>query len=176
MADVVTVLDPPYQLPDRLWVSFIRDPTILFGQARHIRYAPDDLWRFERVLVKADGQSHRSATVQLNHRHAFVCQIGSEKLLPSDKSHTADSVVEMEDTSDHQEKPVSLLVNHLTHWTPRGDMFDPFLGSGTSLIAAERVDRRCLGIELEPPRLAEAIQRWEQDTGKSAELIGRADG
>ncbi len=48
-------------------------------------------------------------------------------------------------------------------------IFDPFLGSGTTLIAAERLGRRCYGLELEPKYCDVAVSRWEKFTGKRAE-------
>jgi DNA modification methylase len=53
-------------------------------------------------------------------------------------------------------------------------VYEPFLGSGTTLIAAETVGRICLGIEIEPRFVDVAIRRWEAFTGKEAVLA--ADG
>jgi len=51
----------------------------------------------------------------------------------------------------------------------RGDVvLDSFLGSGTTLIAAERVGRMCFGIELNPLYVDVAIRRWQQHTGNDA--------
>ena len=51
----------------------------------------------------------------------------------------------------------------------RGDLvLDAFLGSGTTLIAAERTGRRCCGVELDPLHLDTTIRRWEALTGGSA--------
>ena len=47
-------------------------------------------------------------------------------------------------------------------------MLDPFLGSGTSLIACERSGRICYGMELEPVYVDVAIKRWESFTGEQA--------
>ena len=51
-----------------------------------------------------------------------------------------------------------------------GLVFDPFLGSGTSLIAAEKVDRVCYGMELDPRYCDVIVKRWEDFTGKKAVL------
>jgi DNA modification methylase len=51
----------------------------------------------------------------------------------------------------------------------RGDVvLDSFLGSGTTLIAAERVGRTCMGIELDPLYVDVAIRRWQKHTGDHA--------
>jgi DNA modification methylase len=53
----------------------------------------------------------------------------------------------------------------------RGSLvLDPFCGSGTILIAAEKTGRRARAIELDPKYVDVAIRRWEQYTGKSAVL------
>lgn len=51
-----------------------------------------------------------------------------------------------------------------------GLVFDPFLGSGTSLIAAEKAGRSCYGIELDPRYVDVIVKRWEDFTGKKATL------
>jgi DNA modification methylase len=51
----------------------------------------------------------------------------------------------------------------------RGDIvLDAFLGSGTTLIAAERTGRRCYGLELDPAYVDTTIRRWQALTGGSA--------
>ena len=53
----------------------------------------------------------------------------------------------------------------------RGDLvFDPFLGSGTTIIAAERSGRICYGLELDPKYVDMILRRWQAFTGKSATL------
>ncbi|MXO73057.1 DNA modification methylase [Alteraurantiacibacter buctensis] len=69
-------------------------------------------------------------------------------------------------------KPVELCVDALLDVTQRGDVvLDVFLGSGTTLIAAEKTGRVCRGIELEPGFVDVCIRRWERHTGKEAVLI-----
>lgn len=51
-----------------------------------------------------------------------------------------------------------------------GDVYDPFLGSGTTLIAAEKQGRRCFGLEIEPKYVDVIVKRWEDYTGKTAVL------
>lgn len=55
--------------------------------------------------------------------------------------------------------------------TKRGQLvLDAFLGSGTTLIAAERAGRRCRGVEIDPIYIDTIIQRWEAVTGLTATL------
>jgi hypothetical protein len=49
-------------------------------------------------------------------------------------------------------------------------IYEPFLGSGTTLIAAETVGRVCLAAELEPLYVDVAVRRWQAFTGKRAAL------
>ena len=52
----------------------------------------------------------------------------------------------------------------------RGDyVYDPFVGSGTSLIAAEQTGRRCLAVEIDPRYCDVVVQRWQNFTGQKAE-------
>jgi DNA modification methylase len=61
------------------------------------------------------------------------------------------------------------ILNH----TKRGELvYDPFLGSGTTLAAAELTERVCYGIELDAKYVDVVVQRWQQLTGKDAKLDG----
>jgi DNA modification methylase len=68
-------------------------------------------------------------------------------------------------------KPVALLVDALHDLTNRGDIvLDPFLGSGSTLIAAERTGRCCRGVELDRLYVDIIFRRYEAETGQSAVL------
>ena len=51
------------------------------------------------------------------------------------------------------------------------EIYDPFSGSGTTLIACEQLGRTCYAMELDPQYVDVIIRRWENLTGKKAELI-----
>lgn len=73
-------------------------------------------------------------------------------------------------------KPVELVANALLDGTLEGDIaLDCFGGSGTTLIACEQLKRKARLIELDPHYCDVIIQRWENLTGKKAELITDAD-
>jgi DNA modification methylase len=51
------------------------------------------------------------------------------------------------------------------------DVYDPFLGSGTTVIACERLGRRCFGLELDPGYCDVIVKRFENFTGTKAQRI-----
>ena len=55
--------------------------------------------------------------------------------------------------------------------SPGQAVYDPFLGSGTTLIAAEMTGRQCIGIELNPQYCDVIINRWSNFTGKDEVTI-----
>jgi DNA modification methylase len=66
-------------------------------------------------------------------------------------------------------KPVALVADAIMDCSARGDVvLDPFLGSGTTVIAAERTGRICYGIELDPAYVDVIVRRWQRFTGLSA--------
>ena len=66
-------------------------------------------------------------------------------------------------------KPVALVADAILDASKRGDVIlDAFLGSGTTLIAAERTGRICYGLELDPGYVDTAIRRWQTWTGQQA--------
>jgi len=66
------------------------------------------------------------------------------------------------------QKPVALLAWCIERTGGALTILDPFLGSGTTLIAAEQLGRTCYGIEIEPRYCDVIVQRWETLTGKKA--------
>ena len=78
-----------------------------------------------------------------------------------------------EEKFDHPaQKPVVLLETPIRNHLEAGEaVYDPFLGSGTTLIAAETLGRRCLGMEIEPRYVQVAIERWQAFTGRIAERV-----
>lgn len=69
-------------------------------------------------------------------------------------------------------KPVGLFAYQISNNTHEGDnVLDLFCGSGTTLVACEQLKRRCFAVELDPKYADVIIQRWENLTGQTAELI-----
>jgi DNA modification methylase len=83
-----------------------------------------------------------------------------------------------EEKFDHPtQKPVELMRRPLLNHTKRGEsVYEPFLGSGTTLAAAEITERVCYGIELDPKYVDVVVKRWQGLTGGKATLDGDGRG
>lgn len=80
-----------------------------------------------------------------------------------------------EATSHGTQKPVECMERPIRNNSKRGDgIYEPFSGSGTTIIAAERTGRRCFAMELSEAYVDVAVIRWQRQTGKAATL--EADG
>lgn len=79
-----------------------------------------------------------------------------------------------EEKYDHPtQKPIELMRRPLLNHTKRGEsVYEPFLGSGTTLAAAEITERVCFGIELDPKYVDVVVKRWRSITGGKATLDG----
>ncbi|WP_233998184.1 site-specific DNA-methyltransferase [Erythrobacter sp. QSSC1-22B] len=72
-------------------------------------------------------------------------------------------------------KPVAMVADAICDVSRQGELvLDIFLGSGTSLIAAERVGRAFRGLDIDPAHVEVAMTRWSDLTGKTPELVHRA--
>ena len=67
------------------------------------------------------------------------------------------------------QKPVKLISQILEDFSKPNDIvYDPFLGSGTTLIASEKTNRICYGMEIDPGYCDVIIKRWQDATGQIA--------
>lgn len=78
----------------------------------------------------------------------------------------------MDDLAMHPTvKPVAMVAEAIRDCTKRGDIvIDAFMGSGTTILAAERVGRRAFGLEIDPLYVDVAVRRWQAFTGQDAML------
>lgn len=86
------------------------------------------------------------------------------KRIECPRAHQADGAKE-----HATQKPVKVMAWSL-EFVPNGLVYDPFLGSGTTLIAAEQLGRKCYGMEISPAYCDVIVKRWETLTGKKAVL------
>jgi DNA modification methylase len=69
-------------------------------------------------------------------------------------------------------KPVGLVAQCIANSSARGDLvYEPFAGSGSTLIACEQLGRRCAAIEIDPAYAQGILERWQAFTGRAAERI-----
>lgn len=79
---------------------------------------------------------------------------------------------EVERTPHPTQKPLEIVKKLVLLLTNAGDLvYDPFLGSGTTLLAAEQTQRRCYGIEKSKEYCTLILQRWQNATGLQAQLL-----
>ncbi len=121
------------------------------------------IWVKDRLVL---GHSH----YHYRHEHVFYGWKGKTSWQGSRKE---DSVWEEERPQASPQhptmKPVALCQRAIENSSGSDDIVvDPFLGSGTTLIAAERTGRRCYGMELDPRYCRVIIARWEAFTGEKA--------
>jgi len=73
-------------------------------------------------------------------------------------------------------KPIELLVRAIEHGTAKGmSVYDGFLGSGSTLIACEKTNRKCYGMEIDPHYCDVIVKRWEEYTGNKAKRFEAAN-
>lgn len=67
--------------------------------------------------------------------------------------------------------PIDFPVAYIEAMTGNGDVVaEPFSGGGTTIMAAERLERKCYAMEIAPAYVAVALERWSQATGKTPVL------
>lgn len=75
------------------------------------------------------------------------------------------------ETGHSTQKPIECMRRPIENNSQPGDaIYEPFSGSGTTIIAAEQTGRRCYAMELSPQYVDVAVRRWQQFTGKTAVL------
>jgi DNA modification methylase len=111
-------------------------------------------------------QSH-SARWQGDHCQSTLWEIGNGL------AQSGERKLENALTGHGTQKPVECMRRPILHHTEPGEaIYDPFLGSGTTMIAAEQTGRRCFAMELNPIYVDVCIRRWQAFTGKTAILVG----
>ena len=76
------------------------------------------------------------------------------------------------ETGHSTQKPVECMRRPiLNNSSPGQAVYEPFSGSGTTIIAAEETGRTCYAVELNPAYVDMAVKRWEKFTGNKGELF-----
>lgn len=100
---------------------------------------------------------------------------GSEHFFVNDRTQTTVWQIDRDASSKYlhpTQKPVELFEKAINNSSKAGDLvFEPFSGSGTTIIACENLKRKCRAVEISPNYVAVAIQRWADLTGGTPELV-----
>ena len=104
-----------------------------------------------------------------NPRHEFIFYYGSQRHKTGLYEENVWNIPNEISTDHPTVKPVSLCIRAIRNSSAKnGIVFDPFLGSGSTLIATERLGRRCFGIELEPKYCDVIVRRYIATAGKDS--------
>ena len=130
---------------------------IIWAKDRLVLSRGDYHWQHEPCwyAVKKTGKGHWAG----DRKQTTLWQIAN-------KDQDAETVHGTQKPVECMRRPI------LNNSSPGQAIYEPFMGSGTTLIAAETTGRVCLGIELNPAYVDVAVQRWQQFTGQDAVLEG----
>jgi len=137
-----------------------------------------DIWKQSLVWVK---DSLVLGRTDYHYRHEMVFygwKAGGRHTFRGGRSQdTVWEISRPKRSEDHPTmKPIELVARALENSSRTGALvLDPFLGSGTTVIAAEQTGRRCYAMDIDPHYCDVAVKRWENFTGKTAELAERPD-
>jgi len=105
-------------------------------------------------------------------QHEFIVYLTKEDSTPFYGNNSQSDVwdVAVDRTTEHNTpKPVELPEKAIINSSEKNNLIlDIFLGSGTTLIASEKTNRRCYGMELSPKYVDLIVNRWQDFTGKQA--------
>lgn len=123
-------------------------PSLVIGRG-HYHWQHEPCWYAVRTTGHWNGDRKQSTLWQIENRNQDAKTVHSTQ------------------------KPVECMRRPILNHTTRGDaVYDPFLGSGTTMIAAELTERICYGIDVDPRYVDVAVLRWQQLTGREATLEG----
>jgi DNA modification methylase len=143
-------------------IGFLYPQQIIWDKGRtvltrtHYWYRHEPCWYVRKKNAPWFGKPGENATIWFAESPKFIMGSGEEEKF------------------DHPtQKPVELMRKPILNHSKRGELvYEPFLGSGTTLAAAELTERVCYGIELDPKFVDVVVQRWQSLTGKQAVLEG----
>jgi len=130
---------------------------IIWAKDRLVLSRGDYHWQHEPCLyaVKKTGKGHWAG----DRKQTTLWQIAN-------KDQDAETVHGTQKPVECMRRPL------LNNSSPGQAVYEPFMGSGTTLIAAETTGRVCYGIELNPAYVDVAVERWQAFTGQAAVLEG----
>ncbi len=152
----------PKEIDGLLRIGFLYPQQIIWNKGRtvltrtHYWYQHEPCWYVRKKNAPWFGKAGENSTIWDSASPKFIMG-GSD-----------------EEKFDHPtQKPVDLMRKPILNHIKRGELvYEPFLGSGTTLAAAELTQRVCLGMELDPKYVDVIVQRWQTLAGKKATLDG----
>lgn len=166
-----TCADPVLAAGAPIYVAHPAGPaSIVFGQA----FAATG-WKLHQTLVWVKNSLVLGHS-DYHYRHEPILYGWKGKNRPWHGGRSQDTVFDVDRPSrseDHPTmKPVELIASALRNSSRPGDIgYEPFGGSGSTLIAAEQLGRRCFAMELDPRYCDVIVRRWEAATGRQAEVV-----
>jgi DNA modification methylase len=167
-------------LSTRGYMNLIK--SVLYGLEADILYMFTDwrMWDWTREASEASGFPVRNMIVwdkqtpgmgiQWRGQHELICF--AKRTTLGGPFHKGNVLSYKRSGNDNHptEKPVPLMIELIEN-TNSDTVYDPFAGSGSTLLACEQVDKRCLAMELDPRFCDILIKRWEDYTGKEAKKL-----
>jgi len=106
------------------------------------------------------------------YKERMTQSVGKERTVYGETNVWVYSIDTNKKRLHNAEKPIVLLERSINNSSDENELIlDPFLGSGTTLIACEQLDRICYGMEISPQYCEVICQRWEKLTGEKREKI-----
>ena len=126
----------------------------------------------ESIAFWYAGRKETSVIEDVDLMNEFELRLAIKELMESLHTDIVREKKQLKNDLHPTMKPVKLLVYFIRNSSKEGDVvFDPFGGSGTTLIAAEQTGRRCRMLELDPKYCDVIVKRWEALTDRKAELV-----
>lgn len=193
-ADTI-ITDPPYNVDKAIWDTDILPmlgaaasvlPDFLtqdgicfwFTATRYIPHVIDATsalpYRWMFIWYPSNNMAHGDLGFQ---KFTAALVLGREKVWRENMQDLRDFPIRItkDDPGHPTPKPIEL-IEYLVSMASMEIVFDGFLGSGTTLIACERLARRCRAIEISPAYCAVAIERWHVMTGRTPVLLDGDNG
>jgi len=147
------------------------EPVFQFAPGRY-KFFPDAVKRHSANVPKGDGSIVTRSYDKQGVEGAFAKALRGEDRGSPGLAYPSNclSLGHNHDALGHAAVyPVTLPTFFIKAYSEQKDLiYDPFLGSGTTLIAAEQLNRKCYGIEISPAYCDVIVDRWEKLTGKKA--------
>lgn len=175
--------DEEYRTFTKLWLEAVRprlsrkNAAYIFGSDKMLfalrEGLTDAAWKFSQLLVWVKTQAVIGRLDYLpQHELIAYCWHGTHSFMKAKDKSVLVHPKPAKSTAHSTMKPVGLIRRLILNSSRTGDtVYDPFLGSGTTLLACEQTKRRCVGVELSPEYCAVIADRFQKLTGTEPKRI-----